>query len=137
MSASTNIRTSLLAVLEFIVGGIVVLGAAALVYFSSDVTGKYLGVVHAILGLLGFSAGYLLLTSKVRARTLTIGVNVAIIVFSTISEIILSATGSLPSGPFADSAIGTAVAVLIAAIVSYQVMCPRSQAAAERLSSAS
>ncbi len=124
MSASTNDRTSLLAVLEFIVGGIVVLGATALLYFSNDVTGMPLGVVHATLGLMAFPAGYLLLTGRARARTITLGVNAAIIAFSTVSEIILSTTGSLPSGPFNDSIVGTVVAVLIAAVIMYQLVSP-------------
>src|SRR6266581_2290869 len=124
MSANLNARALLLAVLEIIVGGIVLLGGAALVYFSTDATGISLGVVHAFLGLMVFPAGYLLLTGKARARVLTLGLDAAIIAFSTISEIILSATGSLPSGPFIDSIVGTAVAVLIAAIVVYQLMSP-------------
>jgi uridylate kinase len=42
MSASLRTRMSLLAALELIVGGIVVLGGAALVYFSTDTTGSLL-----------------------------------------------------------------------------------------------
>ncbi len=121
MSESNN-RTSVLAVLEFIVGGIVVLGATALLYFSTDSTGTSLGIVHAVLGLSAFPVGYLLLTSKARARSLTLGVNAAIIAFSTVSEIVLSATGSLPSGPFIDSIVGTVVAVLIAGVIMYQLI---------------
>lgn len=136
MNSALKNRMRLLAVLEFIVGGIVVLGAAALVDFSNDTTGMSLGVVHAVLGLTAFLSGYILLTGKVRARTLIIVVNAAIIVFSTVSEIILSTTGSLPSGPFADSVIGTAVAVLIATIILYQIMRPRSHASAAGPSSA-
>ncbi|HXL51084.1 MAG TPA: hypothetical protein VN949_04665 [Candidatus Limnocylindrales bacterium] len=124
MSANRSIRVLLLAVLEFIVGGVVVLGGAALVYFSTDATGMSLGIVHAILGLMAFSAGYLILTGKAGARKLTLGADAAIITFSLVSEIILSTTGSLPSGPLADSIVGTAVAVLIAAIVVYQLMSP-------------
>jgi hypothetical protein len=124
MIGSNNTRVSLLALLEFIVGGIVVLGAAALVYFSTDVTGMSLGVVHGILGLMAFPAGYLLLMDKARARTLTLGVNAAIIAFSTGSELILSTTGSLPSGPFIDSIVGTVVTVLIAAVIMFQLMSP-------------
>ncbi len=125
-------RWALLAVLEFVVGGIVVLGGAALVYFSVDSTGMSLGIVHTILGLMAFPAGYLLLTGSARARTLTLGVDAAIAAFSTASEMILSTTSSLPSGPLADSVIGTAVAVLIAALIAYQLMRARSQLPAER-----
>jgi len=128
MNANPGARLLLLAILEFIVGGIVLLGGAALVYFSTDVTGISLGVVHAILGLLALPAAHLLLTDKAEARILTLGVNAAIIAFSTISEIILSTTGSLPSGPFADSVVGTTVAVLIAIIVVYQLFHPGPQA---------
>jgi len=124
MNANPRARSLLIAILEFIVGGIVLLGGAALVYFSTDATGMSLGVVHAILGLLALPAAYLLLTGRAEARTLTLGVNAAIIAFSTISEIILSTTGSLPSGPFADSVVGTAVAVLIAIIIVYQLIRP-------------
>jgi len=124
MSANLRARVSLLGVLEFIVGGIVVLGGAALVYFSTDATGKSLGIVHTVLGLMAFPAGYLLLTDKARARVLALGVDAAIIAFSTVSEIILSVTGSLPSGPFVDSIAGTAVVVLIAAAIAYQLMKP-------------
>ena len=101
------------------------LGGAALVYFSTDSTGVSLGIVHTILGLMAFPAGYWLLTGSARARTLTLGVDVAIIAFSIASEIILSTTSSLPSGPFADSVIGTAVAVLIAALIVYQLIRAR------------
>jgi hypothetical protein len=135
MSASLSPRASLLAVFEFVVGGMVVLGAAAMVYFSNDATGMSLGIVHAILGLMAFPAAYLLLTGKARARTLTLGVDAAIITFSTISEILLSITGSLPSGPFADSVIGTTVAVLIAATIVYQLLRVRPQAVVGRPSS--
>jgi hypothetical protein len=122
MSASLRIRVLLLAALELIVGGIVVLGGAALVYFSTDATGVSLGVVHVILGLLTFPASYLLLTGKARARTITLRVDAGIIAFSTLSEIILSKTGSLPSGPFIVSIVGTVVAVLIAAVILYLLM---------------
>ncbi len=108
------------------------LGGAALVYFSVDSTGMSLGIVHTILGLMAFPAGYLLLTGSARARTLTLGVDAAIAAFSTASEMILSTTSSLPSGPLADSVIGTAVAVLIAALIAYQLMRARSQLPAER-----
>jgi hypothetical protein len=128
-------RWALLAVLEFVVGGIVVLGGAALVYFSIDATGMSLGIVHAILGLMAFPAGYLLLTGGARARTLTLGVDAVIIAFSIASEVILSTTSSLPSGPFADSVIGTAVAVLIAALIVYHLMRARPQLPAGRQSS--
>jgi len=107
MNANPRRRALLLAVLEFIVGGIVLLGGAALVYFSIDATGKTLGIVHAFLGLMAFPAGYLLLMGKARAQVLTLGIDVAIIAFSTGSEVILSTTGSLASGPFTDSIIGT------------------------------
>ncbi len=132
MTANPVARVLLLAVLELIVGGIVVLGGAALVYFSTDSTGTSLGIVHAILGLMAFPAGYLLLTGSARARTLTLGVDAAIIAFSTASEIILSTASSLPSGPFADSVIGTAVAVLIAALIVYQLMRARPRLPAGR-----
>jgi len=128
-------RWALLAILEFIVGGIVVLGGAALVYFSIDSTGLSLGISHAILGLMAFPAGYLLLTGSARARTLTLGIDAVVIAFSTASEIILSTTSSLPSGPFTDSVIGTAVAVLIAALIVYQLIHARPQLSAERPSS--
>src|SRR2546425_12172310 len=117
MNANPRRRALLLAVLEFIVGGIVLLGGAALVYFSIDATGKTLGIVHAFLGLMAFPAGYLLLMGKARAQVLTLAIDVAIIAFSTGSEVILSTTGSLASGPFTDSIIGTTMAVLIAAAI--------------------
>ncbi len=132
MNASLRARALLLTVLELIVGGIVLLGGAALVYFSTDTIGMSLGVVHAILGLMAFPAGYLLFTGNARARTLTVGVDVAIIAFSTISEVLLSTTGSLSTGPFADSVIGSAVAVLIAAVTASQLMRPRPQVSSGR-----
>jgi hypothetical protein len=132
MSASLSTRAALLTVLEFIVGGIVVLGGAVLVYFSTDAIGMSLGVVHAILGVMALPAGYLLLTGRARARTLTLWVDATIIAFSTISEIILSTTGSLPSGPFADSVVGTVLAVLISTIILYQLMRVRAQAPVTR-----
>lgn len=135
MNTSLSPRASLLAVFEFVVGGIVVFGGAALVYFSTDAIGMSLGIVHAILGLMAFPAGYLLLKGKAGARMLTLGVDAAIIAFSTLSEILLSTTGSLPSGPFADSVIGTVLAVLIATIILYQLMRVRPQAPVARPSS--
>ena len=100
MSTNPRARVVILGVLELIVGGIVVLGGAVLAYFSNDATGMSLGVVHPILGLSAFPAAFLLLTDKVGARTLALGVDAVIIVFSAVSEIILSTTGSLSSGPF-------------------------------------
>src|SRR2546427_2035774 len=119
MNANPRRRALLLAVLEFIVGGIVLLGGAALVYFSIDATGKTLGIVHAFLGLMAFPAGYLLLMGKARAQVLTLGIDVAIIAFSTGSEVILSTTGSLASGPLTDSIIGTTMAVFLSAAKAY------------------
>src|SRR2546426_10724355 len=126
MNTNLRRRALLLAVLEFIVGGIVLLGGAGVVYFSIDASGKTLGIVHVFLGLMAFPAGYLLLIGKARARVLTLGVDVAIIAFSTVSEVILSTTGSLASGPFTDSIIGTTVAVLISGAISYAGMRDRS-----------
>jgi membrane associated rhomboid family serine protease len=128
-------RWALLAVLEFVVGGIVVLGGAALVYFSIDSAGMSLGISHAILGLMGFPTGYLLLTGSARARTLTLGVDAGVIAFSIASEVILSTTSSLRSGRFDDSVIGTALAVLIAAVIMYQLMRARPPLSAGRPSS--
>src|SRR5438445_8611749 len=87
MNANLRRRALLLAVLEFVVGGIVLLGGAALVYFSIDATGKTLGIVHVFFGLLVFPAGYLLLLGKSRARVLTLGIDVAIISFSIVSDV--------------------------------------------------
>ncbi|HYY91080.1 MAG TPA: hypothetical protein VE955_03755 [Candidatus Dormibacteraeota bacterium] len=117
MSANTSSRTLVLVILELIVGGIVVLGGAALVYFSVDATSKALGIIHATLGLIGFSAGFLLWVKSSKAWTVVISANALIIAFSTASEVILSVSNSLPSGQFVDSIIGTIAAVLIAAIV--------------------
>src|SRR5712664_1541931 len=99
-------RWALLAVLEFVVGGLVLLGGAALVYFSIDSTGMSLGIVHAILGLMAFPAGYLLLTGNARARTLTLGVDAAIVAFSTASEIILSTQALFQKDPLPIQSLG-------------------------------
>src|SRR5256712_8079072 len=117
MNTNLRRRALLLAVLEFIVGGIVLLGCSGLVYLSIDASSKTLGSVHVFLGLMAFPAGYLLLMGKARARVLTLGVDVAIIAFSTVSEVILSTTGSLASGPFTDSIIGTTVAVFLSVAI--------------------
>ena len=117
MSANLSTRVLLLAILELIVGGVVVLGGAALISFSVDASGKGLGIVHAILGLVGLSAGVLLLAKKGMVWTLTVWTNVLIIVFSTASEVALFGAGSLPRDQFVDSITGTTVAVVIAAAV--------------------
>ena len=117
MSANLSTRVLLLAILELIVGGVVVLGGAALISFSVDASGKGLGIVHAILGLVGLSAGVLLLAKKGMVWTLTVWTNVLIIVFSVASEVALFGAGSLPSDQFVDSITGTTVAVVIAAAV--------------------
>jgi len=117
MSANLSTRVLLLAILELIVGGVVALGGAALISFSVDATGKGLGIVHAALGLMGLSAGVLLLAKKGMVWTLTVWTNVSIAAFSTASEVALFGAGSLPSDQFVDSIIGTAVAVVIAAVV--------------------
>ena len=117
MSVNLNARVLLTAILELIVGGIVVLGGGALISFSVDATGKALGIVHAILGLVGLSAGVLLLAKKGMGWTLTVWTNVLIIVFSVASEVALFGAGSLPSDQFVDSITGTTVAVVIAAAV--------------------
>ena len=117
MSANLSTRVLLLAILELIVGGVVVLGGAALISFSVDATGKGLGIVHAILGLVGLSSGVLLLAKKGMGWTLTVWTNVLIIVFSTASEVALFGAGSLPRDQFVDSITGTTVAVVIAAAV--------------------
>jgi len=124
MSANLSTRVLLLAILELIVGGVVVLGGAALISFSVDATGKGLGIVHAILGLVGLSSGVLLLAKKGMGWTLTVWTNVLIIVFSTASEVALFGAGSLPSDQFVDSITGTTVAVVIAAVVIVLLMKP-------------
>ena len=110
-------RMSAIAILEMVVSGIVVLGGAALVYYSVDIAGKALGIIHAILGLIGISAGFLLWMKSGKAWTVTVWANVMIISFSIASEIVLSALNSLPSDQFVDSVIGTIVAVLISTTV--------------------
>jgi len=124
MATDLSTRILVLAVLQLIVGGIVVLGGIALINFSVDAIGKALGIVHAILGVLGLSAGILLWIRKGRARTLTISANALIIAFSAASELVLSATSSLPSDQFVDSIIGTVAAIVIGAVVIIQLVRP-------------
>ncbi len=124
MRANLSTRVLLLATLELIVGGVVVLGGAALISFSVDAMGKALGIVHAILGLMGLSAGVLLLAKKGMVWTLTVWTNVLIIVFSIASEVALFGAGSLPSDQFVDSITGTTVAVVIAVVVIVLLMRP-------------
>ena len=124
MTTNLSTRILVLAVLQLIVGGIVVLGGIALINFSVDAIGKALGIVHAILGVLGLSAGILLWIRKGRARTLTISANALIIAFSAASELVLSATSSLPSDQFVDSIIGTVAAIVIGAVVIIQLVRP-------------
>jgi hypothetical protein len=114
-------RAALAAILEFLVGGIVVLGGASLVKFALDAEGPILGIVHLALGLMAFPAGYLLLTGGTRARTFTLLVNMGIIGFSTLSEGLLASAGSLPTDDFDASLVGTTVAVLIGLAVIYLV----------------
>ena len=124
MTTNLSTRILVLALLQLIVGGIVVLGGIALINFSVDAIGKALGIVHAILGVLGLSAGILLWIRKGRARTLTISANALIIAFSAASELVLSATNSLPSDQFVDSIIGTVAAIVIGAVVIIQLVRP-------------
>ncbi len=124
MTTNLSTRILVLALLQLIVGGIVVLGGIALINFSVDAIGKALGIVHAILGVLGLSAGILLWIRKGRARTLTISANALIIAFSAASELVLSATSSLPSDQFVDSIIGTVAAIVIGAVVIIQLVRP-------------
>ncbi|OLB46609.1 hypothetical protein AUH73_06225 [archaeon 13_1_40CM_4_53_4] len=124
MSVNPNARVLLTAILELIVGGVVVLGGAALISFSVDATGKALGVIHGALGLVGLSAGVLLLAKKGMVWTLTVWTNVLIIVFSTASEVALFGAGSLPSDQFVDSITGTALAIVITAVVIVLLMKP-------------
>jgi hypothetical protein len=117
MSGNANIRVLSLAILELIAGGIVLLGGAALIYFSVDSLGEALGIIHSTLGIMGISAGFLLWAKTKGSWTLTVLTNLLIIAFSLASELVLSVTSSLPRGPFVDSIVGTVVAVLIAAVV--------------------
>jgi len=119
--AEPKARMVIVAILEFLVGGIVVVGGSALVTFSVDALGKVLGAVHLVLGFAAFPVGYTLWTGKARARTLALAVNIATVAFSTVSEGILSGTGSLPSRAFFDSIIGTGIAVLLGLAVIYSV----------------
>ena len=117
MTSKADSRIQVAAVLQLLVGAIVVLGGAALVYFSVDLTGKALGIIHAALGLAGLSVGLLLWKKSRIGWTMTIWVNALIIAFSIASEAVLSALNSLASDQFVDSVIGTVLAVFIAAIV--------------------
>ncbi len=119
MNTNTDISSSVsvLTVLQLIIGAIVVLGGVALVFFSIDVTGKLLGVVHATLGVAGLSAGFLLLSKKRIAWAFSLWTDSLIIAFSVGSEVVLSVTGSLPSAQYIDSIVGTLGAVLIGIVV--------------------
>ncbi len=125
MTANSNDRLLVSVVLQVIVGAIVILGGAALIYFSADATGKALGVIHATLGVAGFSAGILLWAKKSGARVLTILADVLIIGFSAASEAVLSVTGSLPTDQFVDSIAGTIAAIVLA--IAIVALSPRSK----------
>jgi hypothetical protein len=112
---STNRPSSVInvAILEFIVGAIVLSGGAALSVLTVGGVDKGLGVVHAILGFLAFPAGYALLSGRRWAWTLVLSLNIITILFNAISESIVVVTGTLSDSPLYGSIGGTTVAILI------------------------
>ncbi len=107
-------------VLQFLVGGLVTFGGYAYAFFAVNSFGVELGWIHFAVGLVGLLAAFLALAMKIsRLRGFLIAINIVTIGYSLFSEA-LAETESLLGGPdLIGSLVGTAVAVVMSAAVTY------------------
>ena len=93
-----------------IVGLIIFLGGAALAFLATD---KILGIIHVGLGLAAFPVAYGPWRRYSWAWNATLILNLATILYSAFSEIIMVNGALLPPGALQGSIGGTIVAVII------------------------
>ncbi|HEV2120835.1 MAG TPA: hypothetical protein VGS11_12135 [Candidatus Bathyarchaeia archaeon] len=97
-------------ILELMVGLIVFLGGAALTFLATD---KVLGIIHVVLGLFAFPVAYGLWKRDSWAWIAALFLNLASILYSTFSEIIVVNGTLLPPGALQGSIGGTIAAVIM------------------------
>ncbi len=95
---------------ELIVGLIIFLGGTALTVLATD---KILGIIHVGLGFLGFPVAYGLWRRDSLAWNAALLLNLASILYSTVSEIIVVNGVLLPGNALQGSIGGTIVAIII------------------------
>ena len=95
---------------ELIVGLIIFLGGTALTVLATD---KILGIIHVGLGFLAFPVAYGLWRRDSLAWNAALLLNLASILYSTVSEIIVVNGVLLPGNALQGSIGGTIVAIII------------------------
>ncbi len=107
-AAQTSSRPVGLTVLQLLVGVIAVFGGSVLILSSGRIDSTF-GAVHVALGLLAFPSAYGIWKGKTWSVAFAKVTNVAIVLFSTASEIVVVATAST-----AQVLIGSLVGTLLA-----------------------
>jgi hypothetical protein len=111
-----KMNREVITVLQFFVGGLVVVGGIAFASSGTYPLGTALGLIHLSVGLAGLIGGYAFLRRKAWSRRFLIAVNGLTITYSAFSESIAQVESLLPPG-INDSLIGTLVAVIISATI--------------------
>jgi hypothetical protein len=108
-------------VLQFFVGGLVVLGGLAYAANGTYPLGTVLGGIHLAVGIVGLYAGYAALKWRTWPRTLLVAINGVTIVYSAFSESAAQLYSLLPPG-VNDSLIGTLIAIIASCAIIYLVL---------------
>ena len=118
-------QITILVVLEIVAAGIVFFGGIALTYFGTE---KVLGLVHASLGLLGFPVAYGLWRRCCWAFAATMILNLATILYSTLSEIIAFNGVLVTPEALQGSLVGTIIAITISIAIIILLVRPTTRA---------
>lgn len=121
-----EINREVITVLQFFVGGLVVLGGLAYAANGTYPLGTALGLIHLSVGITGLYAGYAFLRGKAGSRILLIAINSVTIVYSTFSESAAQIYSLLPPG-INDSLIGTIIAIIVSCVIIYLLLSNKSK----------
>ncbi len=105
-----SLKLTAIVILELIAGLIISLGGTTLAFLLTD---KMLGIIHAGLGLLAFPVAYGLWKRDSWASNAALLLNLASIIYSTVSEIIVVNGVLLPGNALQGSIGGTIAAIII------------------------
>ena len=117
---SSNSTRSAVVVLQFLVGGLMTFGGYAFAFFAVNSFGSELGWIHFAVGMVGLLAAFLALTGRIsQLRGFLIAINIVSIVYSLFSETLADTESRLEGPDLIGSLIGTIIAVVMSAAISY------------------
>lgn len=119
---SLGTRRSVGTILQFLVGALVTMGGALFATLAVNNIGRFLGLIHLSIGLIGFAGGFIALREKPWSRTFLFGINVLTIAYSTVSESIVQIQLLLPSYASLGSLIGTIISIIMSGAILYLLL---------------